>query len=1057
MHWLTRISLGNRWITFIVVAIIAIGSIVATFRLKTEFMPDIELPYIAVVGINQGHSPEEMIEQISIPAEDEIEKVSGLKHIESFSSEDTSFIIANFEYGTDMEKAEQEIEQHLQDHDSLGPLLMSEKSYEQIQVVRLSMEMIPLVWVTVSGNDQLTSVDIRVLAEELAEEVSDVKGLLEDETPFMKRVDISGGKEDLLIIPNVEAMNALGISVSLLTYAIQGQNQYASPEDIGEIELVPASEISPGVFTPVVKMNDVAEVKTDIVPDSRSDGHPSVSIIWRKDPDANTVDVANAITAKVEEFETSHAAEGIHVDIVMDQSDIIEESIADLSRDALIGMVLAGIVVLLFLWAFRASMIIVVSIPISILIGFLLMYSMSITINVLTLGGIAIAVGRIVDNSIVSLENIYRHLQRGEKLREAAIEGVKEVAMPITSATVATAAIFVPLVLVGGLVGEMFRPFAMTVTFALVASLIIALMVVPPLASFLGTKKATFESSDNWYTRLYIRTLRWSLNHRAITLVLTLLIFIGSLFIIPILGTSFLPASGDKSMTVEIQTAYGNDWDIKETLEEVEEKINELDQEEGDINGYDSYMGNPMGGLGTQVGLATVIVELSGDADMDQQASRLSEMCESIREENVIDIKVSSGSMGAEMMASDRLEIKVIGDDGVGEELRQQVTDATEDLYAKIQQLEDTGDIESLECELIQDLTNLTAEGLPDPFALQWRWMRSGWPEYDDNGQLLYLVPGGEQMMIGGHGFDLVPAPTVILGNTTAADVSLARIVREVHHGEATERLETIKELRVALPTGETQKLGDVATVSWVPTDLRRAEGGYAGTILAKIIASDIGSVNREVEKLIDEMKLANGEFPEGIDDITTAGVAEQMQEGFSDMGIAILLAIIIVYVVLTVSFRSWLTPLLIMFTMPLASIGAVLALLVTGNSLGMSAMMGVLMLVGIVLTNAIVLLTFVEDRRKEGYSTYEALMDGGHMRLRPILMTALTTMVALVPLAMGFSEGAIIAAELGIVVIGGLFSSTLLTLIVVPVLYSLTERLRRPSPLHPDYDIEIE
>lgn len=1034
MHWFTRAAIWNRWLTLLVVFLIMGISVISLFQLKTELIPDIELPYIAVVGISQGNSPEEIIENISIPAEGEISKVGGLKHIESYSSEGSCFIFATFDYGTDMEEAEEDILERLRLHPTLGNLVQSEESFQQLQVARISFDMMPLVWITLSADDDLTPTELRSLAQDLVND-TDVEGLLEDETPFTKRVEISGGQEDLLVIPNVEALNENGLPVAVLVEALKSKPEYASPEDIRNLQVSQDSGITVG---------DVAVVMDETIPNSRTDGSDSISIIWRKDPDANTVDVANAIMERVEEFEETHAEENVHVSVIMDQSEEIEKSIADLTRDALIGIVLAALIILLFLWTFRASLIIIISIPVSILAGFLLMYAMDITINILTLGGIAIAVGRIVDNSIVSLENIYRHLQRGEGFRKACIDGVKEIAMPITSATIATVAIFIPLVLVGGMVGELFRPFALVVTFALVASLIVALMLIPPLSSFLGTKKASFEGSDNWYTRLYTRSLRWALGHRALTVGATLTLFVASLLILPMLGTSFLSGGSDNTMTVEIRMTCGNNSDLAEKMAGVEARIRELDNEEGMIEGYNSYIGDPMGGTGSDHGLATIVVDLSDSADVDQQARALSDKCAPLRDEAVTSIEVSAGSMGSDTLASDRLEIKVIGEEGIDETRRQQVTDATEALYDKIRQLEIEGEIENLESELVQDLTSLTAEGLPGSLVPQWDWMRVGWPEYNNNGQLLYIVPGGDDIEVNGMGFDLVPAPVVTLYDISTADVSVGSIVREVRNVDPIESIETIRGLWIEVPGEGPIRLGEVATVNWAPKELRRAEGGYAGTVLAKITADDVGAVNREVEDLIDEMRLENGEFPEGIDDIKTGGVAEQMEEGFQDMGIAVILAILIVFVVLAISFRSWLTPLLIMFTMPMASIGAVLALLVAGCPIGMSAMMGILMLVGIVLTNAIVLLTFVEDRRKEGTSTYDALMDAGRIRLRPILMTALTTIFALVPLALGLSEGALIAAELGVVVIGGLVSSTVLTLIVVPVLYSLTDRVRR-------------
>ena len=1019
MHWLTRMSLVNRWITFLIIIAIAVGSVFATIQLKTELFPDIELPYLVVFGLSQGTSPEDMESSISKPVEDEIEDIAGLKHIQSTSAESTAFVFATFDYGTDMAKAEDDIQSRLEAHPDLGTLAQS----GDLITTRISFELIPLVWVTLSSENGLTGPELRAAAEELTEETSGMAGLLQEETPFMKRVEITGGQEDVQIIPNAEAMNALGIPVSWLIGAIQASPEYTSIQDIQEIPIGP------------VMLQDIAEV-IEPLPDSYTDGSPSVSIIWRKDPDANTVDVANAIMAKVEGFRNSHSEQGIVVSTVMDQSEFIEESINDLSRDAIIGVILSGLVIFMFLWAFRASMIIIISIPMSLLIGFLLMYWFNITINILTLGGMAIAVGRIVDNSIVSLENIYRHLQRGKGFRSASIDGIKEVAMPITSATIATVAIFIPLVLVGGLAGEMFRPFALTVTFALLASLFIALVLVPPLSSFLSAKKVSFEGGDNWYTRAYTSTLGWSLDHRIITLVIALALFIGSILILPLVGTSFLPSGGENSMTVEIQMPYGNDSDVAQMIGAVEQKIEELKAEEEKVIGYHSYMGNPMGGIGGTVGLATITVELSGNADMEQQASALRDKCDLIQEISPTAITVTPGDPGAEMMASDRLEIRVIGEKEGGLDPVQEMTTLVTE---KIQYLEDNGSIENLESELVTELTSITIDGLPPEAMLEWQWMRAGWPEIDKDGQLLYLVPGGTQMEIAGYGFDLAPAPQVSLGNGYTADVYVSRVVTEVAGTTDTERLDNIKQLRIGATSPTPPSLSDIANVDWGPKEYNRAEGGYAGTIVAKITADDVGSVAREVKDLVDGLEL-----PEGVAEIKLGGVAEQMMEGFADMGIAIILAIVIVFLVMAVSFRSWLTPLIIMFTLPLASMGAVLGLLVTGRPMGMSAMMGILMLVGIVLTNAIVLLTFVEDRRKERYSTRKALMDAGKIRLRPILMTALTTMIALVPLSLGISEGGLIAAELGVVVIGGLFSSTLLTLLVIPVLYSLTDRIRR-------------
>jgi HAE1 family hydrophobic/amphiphilic exporter-1 len=547
----------------------------------------------------------------------------------------------------------------------------------------------------------------------------------------------------------------------------------------------------------------------------------------------------------------------------------------------------------------------------------------------------------------------------------------------------------------------------------------------------MGRKKVSFEGYDNWYTKLYTRTLRWSLGHRFITLVITFVIFIASIFMLSLVGTSFMDTGGENVISVEINMPYGNDQDLVDTAQKVEDQIKDLKDEQGKIRNYYTYLGSMTDP--TESGIASLQIDLTTDSDMEQQADALRDKVEqNIGEIPNTTIKVIAAGMETQVVGGSGLEVRVIGREDGGLETLEDVKETTEELYEKIQALEVSGDIENLESELVTNQNDVskqwTAAGLyqyatatgqtnlelvGQQLELEWYAMRFGWP-------ITQL----------GH-----TSSTVIIGGNETG-IAMPGIVKSLSD------IDTVKDLRIG--AASPMKLGDLADVEEGPTEYRRAEGGYAGTITAAITVDDVGAVNRDVQKIINDMKK---DLPAGVSDIKIGGITEQMMEGFSDMSIAIGFAILIVFAILVISFRSWLTPLLIMVSMPLASIGAILALLITGKTLGMSGMMGILMLVGIVLTNAIVLLTFVDDRRKEGYNAHDALMDAGRIRLRPILMTALTTMIALVPLAIGFGEGALLASELGVVVIGGLFSSTLLTLVVVPVLYSLTERLRRRAP----------
>jgi len=1012
MHWFTRISIAKRWVTLLIAAAIIGGSIFGTLQLKTELMPDIELPFVVVFGSYPGHSPEQVMNDISKPVEAHIEGMPGLKHVESTSMEGAVQVMVTFDYGMDMKKVASQIEDRMEADPVLSPLMET----DDLMVTRISMEMIPLIALTVSSENDLTSAQMRLVAEQLVDEVSVVKGILQDETPFMKPVDIEGGDEDALVIPRVEDMNLQGIPLSWILAALQGQEAYESLDAVRSAAVFDAQGIQ------VAELGDVTDV-VEPQPSAFANERPSISIVWRKDPEANTVDVANAIMSKVREFEKAH--DGVSIYVVMDQSDYIEDSINSLAVSALIGVVLAALVVFLFLWAPGASLIITVSIPVSILIAFLLMYAFDVTINIFTLGGLAIAVGRIVDNSIVSLENIHRHLQRGSPFSQASIDGIKEVAMPITSATIATVAIFIPLMLVGGLVGEMFRPFSLTVTFAMVASLFVALMLVPPLSGFMGKKKVAFEAADNWYTGAYTRSLRWSLRHRVATLSIAVALFLVSMAILPMLGTSFLPSNGEKMVQVDVSMPHANDLDLNEKIKQVEGKIVELGQEYGEVREYYSFRGSLMGEM-TGGGTATLVVVLSGDADDEQQADALRDMCLPLVDEPDMSLKVSYGDYAEQMMGGGGLEVWVIGDE---EGDLESVQNATVALTERIRTLEADRQIENLESALVTKKTDASKEWKSD--AVDQYALQIGQPDI----QLVMAQLEGEWVNMR-YGWPISQMEQVSPEVSVDGSVTGIMVPGEVKSfGES--QLATIEDMRIGAT--HAVKLSDLADLEFKPAEYNRADGGYAGTIVARIVVEDVGGVTQEVQNMIDDM----GPIP-GVKEIKMGGVFEQMMEGFSDMLIAIIVAIVIAFGVLAVSFRSWLMAVLIMASLPLASIGAVLALLVTGKPLGMSSMMGILMLVGIVLTNAIVFLTFVDDRRKEGYNAHDALMDAGRIRLRPILMTALTTMIALIPLAVGVGEGVLIAAELGIVVIGGLFSSTLLTLLVIPVLYSLSERFRR-------------
>jgi HAE1 family hydrophobic/amphiphilic exporter-1 len=599
-------------------------------------------------------------------------------------------------------------------------------------------------------------------------------------------------------------------------------------------------------------------------------------------------------------------------------------------------------------------------------------------------------------------------MQQGEDFKGAALNGVKEVATPITSATLATVIIFIPVVFVGGIVGELFMPFGLTITFALIASLLVALMVVPPLSNFSVSRKVETRKRDSWYQRVYTAMLRWSLAHRAAVLTIAIVLFFGSFTLLPIIGTSFIPGMSEKMLTVDIEMPPAVDL---VTTEEAAVRVEEVLVKNPEVLTYQTTVGTSsslVGGFAALMGggtnTASITVLLDPESDLEQEAAEMREACEGVVKEANIKVSTSGAMMFGGVSSGLAISIR-------GENFKD-IVDTTKLLMAELDNVEG---LVNIEAELMGVEPKLNIK--PDMNKL----MASGLPME----QMPQLQQEFNLMMRGGG-----VAQAILEGKTH--EVFLVEIMKGLNSVEIAERL------RVGWP--KSVALGDIATVEFTEqtTNLRRVDQKLATQIEASITEENVGAVNREVQEKIDAISLAPGV------EVTIGGVAEEMQETFSGMFIAIAVAIILAYAVLVVSFRSFLNPFIIMISLPLASIGALLGLLVAGYPLGASGMMGMLMLVGIVLTNAIVLITFVEQLRRGGMNSHDALVEAGRIRLRPILMTALTTMVAMLPLALGLGEGTVMSAELAVVVIGGLFTSTILTLLVIPVIYSLFSRLRR-------------
>ncbi len=1024
MYRISAFSLRQRSVVLLAAILIAvIGGFGAT-QLETELIPSVDFPIITVSTTNPGVSPEVIDADITMPVVNAVRALPGLSSVRSTSSEGSSIVVAEFEYGTNMKDAAQALTA------TLGQMKVPDGA-SRPDVQRINMDQAPVVQLSLTGaNGDLAA--LRSAAQQrLVPALTAIDGV--------GRVVVTGGADDIVLIKfdpakmaeaKITPQQVAGILQSSNVSAPAGTVQTGDttlPVRVGsqidsldqlravvvgvkpESGYSASSLLTSGGFglpadasgTPVT-LGDIATV--DIAPGAapgitRMNGQPSVAIDVYMNQGANTVDTASSVREKLDSLTNDLHAAGTDITpvIVQDQSRYIQESIDGLVREALLGAGFAVVVIFGFLLSARSTLVTAISIPLSLLVAFILLWWQGISLNIMTLGGLAVAVGRVVDDAIVILESIYRHVQRGEDSRTATLSGVREVAMAITASTATTIAVFLPLGFTGGIIGEFFRPFALTVTFALVASLVVALTVVPVLASYLirRGKLRPVPTRPPVLQRVYVPLLRRSLAHPVITLVIAGTLFFGSFGLVPFIGTSFLPSSSDKVASIQVAMPPGTSQAA--TLAKATD-LEEVIRQAASVQLLQTQVGGgafAFGGGGAGASTATITARFDPNVDLPETLARLRDRLTSAAGDARISVQEQSQGAGG----GNALEVVLKGND------YGQVSQAAESLTSQISSIPNIVNVKN-------DVVNAKPEVAVtvDPTKA----MEAGTNPAQIMGQVrqaLTTSPIG-MMTIGGVPYQ----------------------VAEQVAGAAS----NLDDLR-QLPVGGAKPvpLEDVATVTEAtgPVQVVRVDGNRAATISGTITSDDTGAVTRAVSDIVNRY-----EAPPGVT-VSVGGVAREQGEAFQKMGLALGAAVLLVYIVMVASFGSLSTPFVILFSLPLAVIGVLGALALTGKTIGLPALIGLMMLIGIVVTNAIVLLELVIDLRRRGYTLDAALIEGGRTRLRPILMTALATILALIPLALSRSSGAIIASDLAVVVIGGLLTSTFLTLIVVPVVFKLIAR----------------
>jgi HAE1 family hydrophobic/amphiphilic exporter-1 len=1021
---LVNFVLKNKLAVWLLTIIITVSGIYSGTRMKMESIPNISIPYLIVMGVYPGATPQQVMDEVSIPMEKAVEGLEDVKNVFSSSSSSVSQLQIEYEYGIDMDEKKRELET------ALDGVKLPEDAQEPV-ITAISMNMMPVIALSISSTK-----------EDIVELTSTVEDVL---LPKIEKIDgvasatINGQHvNEVEFTYNEEKMAQLGLTEDKVKDMIKasdmglslGLYEFESGEEAvyvdGKLKSVSALKemlipVTPSAANPApfVKLGDIATIKTvgKVKSISRTNGEDAISIQIVKGQQANTVTVVNAVKDLMKEQKAK--IDGLVIDTTLDQGEPIEESVFSMVEKALFGGLIAVLIILLFLRDFKSTIISIISIPVSVFMALLLLHWLDITLNIMTLGAITVAIGRVIDDSIVVVENIYRRLHLKEEklngralIREATIEMFK----PILSSTLVTVAVFAPLIFVGGMVGELFMPFALTMTFALGASLIVAITIVPTLSHTLFRKQLYGEKAKKkhkgvgelakWYKFL----LEKALNHKVITSTIAIVLLAGSLALTPLIGFSFM-GSGEEKVMYLTYTPKASELqeETLTSLEKVEKKLMQRDDVDilqlsvNDPSSSDTMMSMATGGRNG------ALMYVIFDKDMKNFPEAKEEV------ENYLSNLDQSGKWSSQNFSS----MSMGGNNEVSYTLYSEDLD---DLSTAVKQVETA-------LKDVKGLKDITSDH-EDPYV-----------------EHSFKVNQQELLQYG-----LTTAQIVMALNTSSTPEVLTTVehdgddINVVVKRKAKTAAKSVDELlaKTEMKTafGTTMPLSQLVDVKEGTTlnTLTRSQGEYYSTVTGTITDDDISKATNAADKKIEKLDLPKG--------VTTGveGVAADMQETFKQLGIAMIAAILIVYFILVVTFGEGLAPFAILFSLPFTVIGSFIGLYLTGQTISVSVMMGLLMLIGIVVTNAIVLVDRIIHMERDGMKMREAILEAGATRLRPILMTAIATIGAMLPMAIVGGGSGLISQDLATTVIGGLFSSTLLTLVVVPIVYETLSKMLKKN-----------
>jgi HAE1 family hydrophobic/amphiphilic exporter-1 len=1038
--FLPKFAIKRPVMVSMIYLILIILGVISFALLPIDLFPDVDLPVVMVVAGYKGAGPSEIESMVAKPLENALAGTKNMKNIYSYSLEEACVILVEFDWGSDMDVAAADVREYVDMIRSNLP-----EGVETPSVIKFDPSMMPIMFLGVSGEGRTPS-ELRYYAEEVIQ-------------PRIERLDgvaaafpIGGLQREIKVDIDRKRLEALGLSVDQVVAAIGASNldlvaghlkfgqkdflvrttgQFTHPSQLEEV-IVSNHQSIP------IRLKDVASIRDDFKEQTsvvRVGGASAIAMLVQKESQANTVTVADRVKKALSSVK-SDLPEEVRIDLVWDSSNYIKKSVGNVERSALEGGFLAIIVILVFLSSFSSTLIISVAIPVSVLLTFVLIYFGQMTLNITTLGGLALGIGRLVDDAIVVLENIFRHRQRGERPAEAAVVGASEVSTAVLAATATTIIVFVPIFFVRGMVGILFRPMGYTVIFSLAASYFVAMVLVPLLASrFLKVERLKNPGGINFKGKLlrvsrrifdaiddhYQKVLSWCITHKTLVVLGMVLALVASLPLMNLIGAEFIPQIDEGQFDINLKLPVGTELKhTEEVVAQIEKTVMENVPELSTIMARGGVEGE-----GWQA-LSSIFQDITGShaanlevslVDRNKRERSMFEIMEILRQKfkDIPDaeILVKSAGMTEQMTSFGGAAAPIVV------EIRGYDMETSRSLAQEVKKI-----IEQTPGS--RDVRIMREEGLPEIRIKIDRDRAAAL------GLTLGQVAQTIQTNLKGSVASLYRDPT--LGKEYNVLVQL----RE----EDRKNLLDLDRIFITSPLGNQVPLSNLAEVvnAEGPVKIDRKNQERIILVTSQAYGRAPGTVAAEVETRIK----GNVQVPENFS-VDVTGAYEDQKESFQILLYALALAVLLIYMVLAAQFESLMDPFIVMFSVPLGIIGVIWGLFLTGKTLSILSFVGMIMMAGIVVSNAILLVDYTNILRRRGFELHEAVINAGRTRLRPILMTSLTTMLALVPMALGFGEGGEMYSPLAVAVISGLLISMMLTLVFIPTLYTVfEERLKR-------------